>query len=241
MLLSGSQNPHAVGPPSGQLPPLSIPCMVLPSPTLGPFPVLYSPTMPRPLSSAPGALPNAGPVNFGLPGLGSTAHLLIGPANVVNPKSSALPSADPQLQGPRPLSLSPEMSRSHNIIQPESPAYAGPPVSVVKLQQVSPDVSPGRSSFCDGVSLHFLSFASSPMTAGRGSRSGSIQLLLYTQKSSAYFIKHVAWRQEMLCFKDKNILSMFVCICSLKLEGLISGALLVNAEYSDDFSRLSFH
>ncbi|XP_026355763.1 transcription factor E2F7 [Ursus arctos] len=142
VLLSGSQNPHAVGPPSGQLPPLSIPCMVLPSPTLGPFPVLYSPTMPRPLSSAPGALPNAGPVNFGLPGLGSTAHLLIGPANVVNPKSSALPSADPQLQGPRPLSLSPEMSRSHNIIQPESPAYAGPPVSVVKLQQSPVPVTP---------------------------------------------------------------------------------------------------
>ncbi|XP_034499928.1 transcription factor E2F7 isoform X2 [Ailuropoda melanoleuca] len=142
VLLSGSQNPHAVGPPSGQLPPLSIPCMVLPSPTLGPFPVLYSPTMPRPLSSAPGALPNAGPVNFGLPGLGSTAHLLIGPANMVNPKSSALPSADPQLQGPRPLSLSPEMSRSHNIIQPESPAYAGPPVSVVKLQQSPVPVTP---------------------------------------------------------------------------------------------------
>ncbi|XP_027451598.1 transcription factor E2F7 isoform X2 [Zalophus californianus] len=142
VLLSGSQNPHAMGPPSGQLPSLSIPCMVLPSPTLGPFPVLYSPTMPRPLSSAPGALPNAGPVNFGLPGLGSTAHLLIGPANMVNPKSSALPSADPQLQGPCSLNLSPEMPRSHNIIQPESPAYAGQPVSVVKLQQSPIPVTP---------------------------------------------------------------------------------------------------
>ncbi|XP_027961325.1 transcription factor E2F7 [Eumetopias jubatus] len=142
VLLSGSQNPHAMGPPSGQLPSLSIPCMVLPSPTLGPFPVLYSPTMPRPLSSAPGALPNVGPVNFGLPGLGSTAHLLIGPANMVNPKSSALPSADPQLQGPCSLNLSPEMPRSHNIIQPESPAYAGQPVSVVKLQQSPIPVTP---------------------------------------------------------------------------------------------------
>ncbi|XP_073756720.1 transcription factor E2F7 isoform X3 [Callorhinus ursinus] len=142
VLLSGSQNPHAMGPPSGQLPSLSIPCMVLPSPTLGPFPVLYSPTMPRPLSSAPGALPNAGPVNFGLPGLGSTAHLLIGPANMVNPKSSALPSADPQLQGPCSLNLSPEMPRSHNIIQPESPAYAGQPVSVAKLQQSPIPVTP---------------------------------------------------------------------------------------------------
>ncbi|XP_032710610.1 transcription factor E2F7 [Lontra canadensis] len=142
VLLSGSQNPHAVGPPSGQLPSLSIPCMVLPSPTLGPFPVLYSPTMARPLSSAPGALPNAGPVNFGLPGLGSTAHLLISPANMVNPKSSALPSADPQLQGPLSLNQSPEMPRSHNVIQPESPVYAGHPVPIVKLQQSPVPVTP---------------------------------------------------------------------------------------------------
>ncbi|XP_064446919.1 transcription factor E2F7 [Mirounga angustirostris] len=161
VLLSGSQNPHAVGPPSGQLPSLSIPCMVLPSPTLGPFPVLYSPTMPRPLSSAPGALPNAGPVNFGLPGLGSTAHLLIGPANMVNPKSSALPSADPQLQGAHSLNLSPEMPRSHNIIQPESPAYAGHPVSVVKLQQ-SPVPGTPKSIRC----THRETFFKTPGSLG---------------------------------------------------------------------------
>ena len=160
VLLSGSQTPHPVGPPSGQLPSLSIPCMVLPSPTLGTFPVLYSPTMPRPVSSAPGAIPNVGPVNFGLPGLGSTAHLLIGPANMVNPKSSTLSSADPQLQCPGSLNLSPVISRSHNTIQPESPMYGGHPVSVVKLQQVSPKVSPGRSSLCDGVCLPLISFES---------------------------------------------------------------------------------
>ncbi|XP_042848740.1 transcription factor E2F7 isoform X3 [Panthera tigris] len=142
VLLSGSQTPHPVGPPSGQLPSLSIPCMVLPSPTLGTFPVLYSPTMPRPVSSAPGAIPNVGPVNFGLPGLGSTAHLLIGPANMVNPKSSTLSSADPQLQCPGSLNLSPVMSRSHNTIQPESPMYGGHPVSVVKLQQSPVPVTP---------------------------------------------------------------------------------------------------
>ncbi|XP_038307752.1 transcription factor E2F7 isoform X5 [Canis lupus familiaris] len=58
VLLPGSRNPQAGGAPSGQLPPLGIPCMVLPSPTLGPFPVLYSPTVPRPVSSAAGALPD---------------------------------------------------------------------------------------------------------------------------------------------------------------------------------------
>ncbi|XP_057599712.1 transcription factor E2F7 [Hippopotamus amphibius kiboko] len=142
VLLSGNQTPHAVGPSSGQLPPLSVPCMVLPSPTLGPFPVLYSPTMPGPVPSAPSALPNTGPVNFGLPGLGSTAHLLIGPASLVNPKSSTLPSADPQLQGPHSLNLSPVMSRSHSVIQPESPVYGGHPASVVKLQQSPVPVTP---------------------------------------------------------------------------------------------------
>ncbi|KAF5926612.1 transcription factor E2F7 isoform X1 [Diceros bicornis minor] len=141
VLLSGSQHPHAVGPSSGQLPSLSVPCMVLPPPTLGPFPVLCSPTMPGPVSSALGALPNSGPMNFGLPGLGSTAHLLISPAAMVNPNSSTLPSTDPQLQGPHSLNLSPVMSRSH-IIQPESPVYGGHPVSAVKLQQSPAPVTP---------------------------------------------------------------------------------------------------
>uniref|UniRef100_A0A8C6D4B6 Transcription factor E2F7 n=1 Tax=Moschus moschiferus TaxID=68415 RepID=A0A8C6D4B6_MOSMO len=142
VLLSGSQSPHAVGLPVGPLPPLSVPCMVLPSPTLGAFPVLYSPTMPGPVSSAPSPLPNAGPVNFGLPGLGSTAHLLIGPAALVNPKSSTLASADPQLQGPCSLHLSPVMSRSHGSVQPGSPAYGGHPASTVKLQQSPVPVTP---------------------------------------------------------------------------------------------------
>ncbi|XP_006073276.1 transcription factor E2F7 isoform X2 [Bubalus bubalis] len=142
VLLPGSQSPHAVGLPVGPLPSLSVPYMVLPSPTLGGFPVLYSPPMPGPVSSAPSPLPNVGPVNFGLPGLGSTAHLLIGAAAVVNPKSSTLPSTDPQLQGPCSLHLSPVMSRSHGSVQPGSPAYGGLPASTVKLQQSQVPVTP---------------------------------------------------------------------------------------------------
>ncbi|XP_047406340.1 transcription factor E2F7 [Sciurus carolinensis] len=142
VLLSGSQTTHAVGPSSGQLPSFGVPCMVLPSPTLGPFSVLYSPTMPSLISSAPGTLPNTGPMNFSLPGLGSTAHLLLSPASMVNPKSSTLPSADPQLQSQPSLNLSPVMSRSHNLIQPDSPVYMGHPVSVVKVQQSSAPVTP---------------------------------------------------------------------------------------------------
>ncbi|XP_038414441.1 transcription factor E2F7 isoform X1 [Canis lupus familiaris] len=142
VLLPGSRNPQAGGAPSGQLPPLGIPCMVLPSPTLGPFPVLYSPTVPRPVSSAAGALPGAGPVHFGVPSLGSTAHLLIGPTNVVNPKSSTLPSADPQLQRPRSLGLSPEVPGPHGIVQPGSPGCTAHPGSAVKPQQCPGPATP---------------------------------------------------------------------------------------------------
>ncbi|XP_004384676.1 transcription factor E2F7 [Trichechus manatus latirostris] len=142
VLLPSSQTPHAVGPSSGQLPSLSVPCMVLPSPTLGPFPVLYSPTMPGLGSSAPGTLPNTGPMNFGLPGLGSTAHLLIGPATMVNPKSSTLPSTDPPLQGQPSLNLSPEVSQSCSAVQPESPVYVRHPAPAVKLQQSPAPVTP---------------------------------------------------------------------------------------------------
>lgn len=141
MLLPGSQTPHAMGPPLGQLPSLGVPCMVLPSSTLGPFPVLYSPTMAGPVSPAPATVSNTGPGNFRLPGLRSTPHLLIGPTALVNPNPSAVPSADPQLQGPHSLNQSPAMSRPHNTIQPASQVYEGHPGSVVTLQQVSPEVS----------------------------------------------------------------------------------------------------
>lgn len=136
MLLPGGQTPHAMGPSSGQLPSFGVPCMFLPSPSLAPFPVLYSPAIPGPISSAPGALPNTGPMNFGLSALGSTAHLLLSPAAMVNPKSSTIPSTDPQCQPS--LNLSPGMPSSHGAIHPESPGYMRHPVSMVKVEQVRP-------------------------------------------------------------------------------------------------------
>ncbi|KAM4882460.1 transcription factor E2F7 [Thomomys bottae] len=160
VLLPGSQTPHVVGPPSGQLPPFSVPCMVLPSPTLGPFPVLYS-AMPGSVSSTPGTLPNTAPVNFSLPSLGSTAHLLISPAAVVNQNSPTLPSADPQLQGQPSLSQSPVVTRSNHLIQPESAAYTGHPVSVVKLEQSPAPVTP-KSIRC----MHQETFFKTPGSLG---------------------------------------------------------------------------
>ncbi|XP_050995753.1 transcription factor E2F7 [Acomys russatus] len=143
MLLPGGQPPHAMGPSPGQLPPFGVPCMFLPSPSLGPFPVLYSPALPqRPVSSAPGALPNTGPVNFSLSNLGSAAHVLLGPAAMVSPKSSTLPSADPQLQRQPSVNLSPVMPGSHGIIHPESPGYMRHPVSMLKVEQSPAPATP---------------------------------------------------------------------------------------------------
>ncbi|XP_021514681.1 transcription factor E2F7 [Meriones unguiculatus] len=142
MLLPGGQNPHTMGPSSGQLPSFGVPCMFVPSPGLGPFPVLYSPAIPGPISSAPGTLPNPGPMNFGLSTLGSTAHVLISPAAMVSPKSSTLPAADPQLHCQPSLNLSPVVPGSHGVIHPESPSYVRHPVSMVKVEQSPAPATP---------------------------------------------------------------------------------------------------
>ncbi|XP_028614930.1 transcription factor E2F7 [Grammomys surdaster] len=142
MLLPGNQTPHAMAPSSAQLPSFGVPCMLLPSSGLGPFPVLYSPAIPGPISSVPGALPNTGPMNFGLSTLGSASHLLISPAAMVNPKSSTLPCADAQLRCQPSLNLSPMMPGSQGVIHPESPGYVRHPVSMVKTEQSPAPVTP---------------------------------------------------------------------------------------------------
>ncbi|XP_021060528.1 transcription factor E2F7 [Mus pahari] len=142
MLLPGAQTPHTVAPSPAQLPSFGVPCMFLPSPGLGPFPVLYSPAIPGPISSAPGALPNPGPMNFGLSTLASASHLLISPAAMINSKSSTLPCADPQLHCQPSLNLSPVMPGSHGVLHPESPGYVRHPVSMVKAEQSPAPATP---------------------------------------------------------------------------------------------------
>ncbi|XP_049638913.1 transcription factor E2F7 [Suncus etruscus] len=136
VILSGPQHLQNQGPPLG------IPCMVLPSPALAPFPVLYSPALPQPAPSASSSLPPSVPLNLGLPSLGSASHLLISPTTMVNPKSPARPATDPQLPGQCSLNLSPVMSRSHQAVQPESPAYEAQAVSMIKLQQSPAPMTP---------------------------------------------------------------------------------------------------
>lgn len=119
MVLPGTQTPHTVAPSPAQLPSFGVPCMFLQSPGLGPFPVLYSPAIPGPISSAPGTHPNPGPMNFGLSTLASASHLLISPAAMVNPKPSTLPCTDPQLRCQPSLNLNPMNSTKLSPGAPE--------------------------------------------------------------------------------------------------------------------------
>lgn len=203
MLLPGGQTPHAMAPSSAQLPSFGVPCMFLPSPGLGPFPVLYSPAIPGPISSAPGTLPNTGPMNFGLSTLGSASHLLISPAAIVNPKPSTVPCADPQLRCQPSLSLSPVMPGSQSVIRPESPGYVRHPVSMVKAEQVRP-----RAPLCcNGKRLHTVSFPLGHLTDTERYYIRFYLVFCMNPVLTAYSPKHWAPRQAKPCFKT-NLLNV---------------------------------
>ncbi|XP_038612523.1 transcription factor E2F7 [Tachyglossus aculeatus] len=140
-LLSTNQTPATVGPSMSQLTSLNVPCMVVPSTALAPFPVIYSPAITSALPSA-GGLPNPGSLNFGMPGLAPTAHVLIGNTAVVNPKAAQLPPAEPQPRAQSPVHLSPVLTRSRNPVKPDSPICLGQPVTIVKFPQSPAPLTP---------------------------------------------------------------------------------------------------
>ncbi|XP_028935086.1 transcription factor E2F7 [Ornithorhynchus anatinus] len=141
-LFSANQTPTTVGLSTSQLASVNVPCMVVPSTALAPFPVIYSPAITRPLPSPAGGLPNPRSVNFGLPGLASTAHVLIGNTAVVNPKTAQLPPTEPQPRVQSPVHLSPVLTRSHNPVKPDSPVCLGHPVTIVKFPQSPAPLTP---------------------------------------------------------------------------------------------------
>lgn len=197
MLLPGAQTPHTVAPSPAQLPSFGVPCMFLPSPGLGPFPVLYSPAIPGPISSAPGTHPNPEPMNFGLSTLASASHLLISPAAMVNPKPSTLPCADPQIRCQPSLNLSPVMPGSQGIVHPESTGYMRHPVSMVKTEQVRPEAP----LFHGGVHLHTVSFPPRRLT---GMERYYIRFYLVFNVNpvlTAYSTKH--WAPSAVMLSDK--------------------------------------
>ncbi|XP_067416007.1 transcription factor E2F7 [Emydura macquarii macquarii] len=136
-LFSANQTPGAVGLSASQLPSLSVPCVVVPSTAVAPFPLICSPAITSPLSSAPaGSLPNAASLNFSVPGL-TTTPVFIGTTAVVTPKTSKIPSVDPQQLVPSAVHLSPVLGRSCSTVKLESPVCTGHPVTLLKLQQPS--------------------------------------------------------------------------------------------------------
>uniref|UniRef100_A0A8C8SGY4 Transcription factor E2F7 n=1 Tax=Pelusios castaneus TaxID=367368 RepID=A0A8C8SGY4_9SAUR len=137
-LFSANQTPGAVGLPASQLPSLSVPCVVVPSTAVAPFPLICSPAITSPLSSAPaGSFLNAASLNFSVPGLTSTTPVFIGTTAVVTPKTSTIPSMDPQQPLPSAVHLSPVLGRSCSTAKLESPVCTGHPVTLLNLQQPS--------------------------------------------------------------------------------------------------------
>ncbi|XP_030404526.1 transcription factor E2F7 isoform X1 [Gopherus evgoodei] len=137
-LFSANQIPGAVGLSASQLPSLSVPCVVVPSTAVAPFPLICSPAITNPLPSAPaGSFPSTASTNFSMPGLTSTTPVFIGTTAMVTPKTSKIPSVDPQQPVPSAVHLSPVLGRSCNTVKLESSVCTGPPVTLLKLQQPS--------------------------------------------------------------------------------------------------------
>ncbi|XP_014451316.1 transcription factor E2F7 isoform X2 [Alligator mississippiensis] len=140
-LFSANQPHSAIGLSPSQLPSPSVPCVVMPSTAFAPFPLICSPAITSPLSPVPpGSFPNAASMSFTMPGLASTAPIFIGTTAMVTPKTSQLPSVDPQQlahSADFAVHLSPVLRRSCSTAEPDSPVCMGHPVTLRKLQQQS--------------------------------------------------------------------------------------------------------
>ncbi|XP_061495676.1 transcription factor E2F7 isoform X2 [Rhineura floridana] len=137
-LFPASQAPGPVSLSSNSLPSLNVPCMMVPSTALAPFPLIYSPAVTSQLSSAPaGSFPNVTCMNFSMPGLTPTTPVFIGTPAVVTPNSSQLPMLEPHQQFQSAVHLNPVLGSSCNSIKVDSPVCMGHPVTLLKFQQSS--------------------------------------------------------------------------------------------------------
>uniref|UniRef100_A0A8D2LMA7 Transcription factor E2F7 n=1 Tax=Varanus komodoensis TaxID=61221 RepID=A0A8D2LMA7_VARKO len=137
-LFPANQTPGPVSLPSSHLPPLNVPCMMVPSSALAPFPLIYSPAVTSQLSSAPASsFPNVTCMNFSMPGLPSTAPVFIGTPAVVTSNSSQLPSLESHQQIHSAVHLSPVLGSACSTIKADAPVCMGHPVTLLKLQQPS--------------------------------------------------------------------------------------------------------
>ncbi|XP_062838721.1 transcription factor E2F7 isoform X3 [Anolis carolinensis] len=133
-LLPASQAPGPVSLSSSHLPSLNVPCMMVPSTALAPFPLIYSPAATASqISSAPsGSFPSVACMNFSMPGLTSTTPVFIGTPAVVTQNSSPLPARELHQQVHSAAHLSPVPGS----VKADSAICMGQPVTLLKLQQV---------------------------------------------------------------------------------------------------------
>uniref|UniRef100_A0A8C7DUF7 Transcription factor E2F7 n=1 Tax=Naja naja TaxID=35670 RepID=A0A8C7DUF7_NAJNA len=124
--------------PSSHLPSLNVPCMMVPSTALGPFPVIYSSAGTSQLhSSSSASFPNVTCMNFSMPSLTSTAPLFIGTPTVLTPNSSQLPTLEPHQQFHSAVHLNPLLGSACNSVKTDSSICMGHPVTLLNLPQPS--------------------------------------------------------------------------------------------------------
>uniref|UniRef100_A0A670YEN7 Transcription factor E2F7 n=1 Tax=Pseudonaja textilis TaxID=8673 RepID=A0A670YEN7_PSETE len=124
--------------PSSRLPSVNVPCMMVPSTALAPFPVIYSSAGTSQLhSSSSASFPNVTCMNFSMPGLTSTTPVFIGTPTVLTPNSSQLPTLEPQQQFHSAVHLNPLLGSACNSVKTDSSICMGHPVTLLNLPQPS--------------------------------------------------------------------------------------------------------
>ncbi|KAM6435820.1 transcription factor E2F7 isoform 1-T1 [Liasis olivaceus] len=137
-LFPTNQAPAPVSLPSSRMPSLNVPCMMVPSTALAPFPLIYSSAVTSQLhSSSSGSFPNVTCVNFSMPGLTSTPPVFIGTPAVVSPNSSQLPALEPHQQFHSAVHLNPLLGSACNSVKTDPSICMGHPVTLLKLPQPS--------------------------------------------------------------------------------------------------------
>ncbi|XP_034259704.1 transcription factor E2F7 [Pantherophis guttatus] len=137
-LFPTNQAPAPVSLPSSRLSSLNVPCMMVPSTALAPFPLIYSSAGTSQLhSSSSASFPNVTCVNFSMPGLTSTTPVFIGTPTVLTPNSSQLPTLEPHQQFHSAVHLNPLLGSPCNSVKTDSSICMGHPVTLFNLPQPS--------------------------------------------------------------------------------------------------------
>uniref|UniRef100_A0A8C5SA05 Transcription factor E2F7 n=1 Tax=Laticauda laticaudata TaxID=8630 RepID=A0A8C5SA05_LATLA len=137
-LFPTNQASASISLPSSRLPSVNVPCMMVPSTALAPFPVIYSSAGTSQLhSSSSASFPNVTCMNFSMPGLTSTTPVFIGTPAMLTPNSSQLPTLEPHQQFHSAVHLNPLLGSACNSVKTDSSICMGHPVTLLNLPQPS--------------------------------------------------------------------------------------------------------